>query len=433
MRRYRDDVKDLALPLTDPGDFDVLLDRIGDARIVLLGEASHGTSEFYRWRAALTRRLIAERRFSFVGVEGDWPDCDRVDRSVRCRDDAPDDPREALVEFERWPTWMWANEEVVDFCQWLRGHNRDIDPALRVGLHGLDVYSLWESLREIILYLREHAPGEVGAALRAYRCFEPFGEDPHAYATYARFLPEWCEDAVVELLVAARERAGELGDAKDAATHFSAQQNAFVVADAERYYRAMIGGGPEAWNIRDTHLADTIDRLLAFYGPGSKAVIWAHNTHVGDARATDMTEAGMVNLGQLTRERYGRTSVAILGLGTHGGTVVAATAWGDRAQVMPVPAARSGSLEDILHEHVPDQALFVFPESGRPAVLTDWLDHRAIGVVYHPERERLGNYVPTRLGDRYDAFCWLDRTTGLHPLHVRHVDVSEPETYPAGV
>ena len=199
-----DEIAALASPLRDPGDLDRLLDRVGDARVVMLGEASHGTHEYYTWRAAITRRLIEERGFSFVAVEGDWPDCERVDRSVRCRDGAPNDPREALLQFERWPTWMWANEEVADFTRWLRAYNEGRDPDQRVGFHGLDVYSLWESLREILTYLSEHDPEMVATALAAYQCFEPFHEDPQRYAVATRFIPMSCEDDVVDLLMALR-------------------------------------------------------------------------------------------------------------------------------------------------------------------------------------------------------------------------------------
>jgi erythromycin esterase-like protein len=430
--RYRDEISELAGPLGEPRDFQPLLDRAESARVVMVGEASHGTHEFYRWREELTRRLIAERGFSFVAVEGDWPDCDRVDRSVRCRDGAPDDPREALEAFARWPTWMWANEEVVEFCRWLRLHNAVADtPEQRAGFHGLDVYSLWESLREILLHLREHDPDQVGTALRAYRCFEPFGEDPQRYAMTTSFVPASCEDQVVDLLRAVRQLATERGQEE-----FATWQNAEVVAGAERYYRTMVRGGPDSWNIRDRHMAETLDRLLTHYGPGSKAVVWAHNTHVGDARATDMAAAGMVNIGQLARERYGADQVVLVGFGSYRGSVIAGREWGAPMEEMPVPPARPGSLEDALHDDAPGRALFVFPRSSGadgPRLLTDPLNHRAIGVVYHPERESWGNYVPTILGRRYDAFGWFDDTRGVHPLHLPHVDTYEPETYPVGV
>lgn len=442
MARYRDEIADLAAPLTDAGDLDVLLERARDARVVMLGEASHGTHEFYQWRAMLSRRLIEECGFSFVAVEGDWPDCDRVDRSVRCRPNAPADPRDALGQFERWPTWMWANEEVADFSRWMRRHNSTVDESARAGFHGLDVYSLWESLREILVYLRENEPESVPVALRAYRCFEPHGEDPQNYALATRFVPAGCEEEVVALLVELRERMGRpvppyppSGPSADDErwSQFAAWQNAEVVAGAERYYRAMVRGGGESWNVRDRHMDETLERLLGYYGPHSKAVVWAHNTHVGDARATDMAEAGEINIGQLARERYGADRVVLVGFGTHRGMVVAGDAWGAPMQRMTVPPARRGSLEAALHDSAPPQALFVFPRDGQPHLLTEEIDHRAIGVVYHPDREAWGNYVPTVLGGRYDAFAWFDETQGVVPLRTRRADAMEPETYPAGV
>jgi erythromycin esterase len=427
MARYGEDVAALCRPLIDPGDLDVLLDRAASARVVLLGEASHGTHEFYAWRAAITQRLIAEHGFAFVAVEGDWPDCARVDRSVRGVQDAPADPRDALASFERWPTWMWANEEVADFCRWLRRHNDGLDPAARAGFYGLDVYSLWESLREILLYLREHDPDQVPAALAAFRCFEPYDEDPNAYAWSTRFVATTCEAEVVEMLVALRRRALAAGD-------LDTWQNAEVVAGAEHYYRAMVHGGPKSWNVRDRHMDETLDRLLRHHGAAAKAVVWAHNTHVGDARATDQSRHGEVTLGELARDRYGADHVVLVGFGCHRGTVLAGSSWGAPMEVMPVPPGRADSLEDIFSAAAPPRAVVVFPPfAQRPDVLVDRLVQRAIGVVYRPERERWGNYVPTVLGDRYDAFLWFDQTRAVTPLHAERGDVLEPETYPSGV
>ncbi|RJL22829.1 erythromycin esterase family protein [Bailinhaonella thermotolerans] len=415
--------------MREPGDLDPLLARVGDARLVLIGEASHGTHEFYSWRAALTSRLISEKGFTIVGVEGDWPDCEAVNASVTGRPGAPEDPKEALNAFARWPTFMWANEEVVGFTRWLRRWNLDRDPAARCGFHGLDVYSLWESLAAVRDHLERHRPGELPTALRALDCFEPYGRDPQEYGVARRWVGESCEAEVVALLREVREEALA---APSSAEEFAAWQNAEVAANAEHYYRTMVHGGPESWNIRDTHMADTLDRLLEFRGPGAKAVVWAHNTHVGDARATDMTAAGMTNLGQLARERHGDRDVVLVGFGTDRGTVVAGDRWGARAEVMRVPPARPASLEAMLRDHVPPRSLFITPPRGDRA---EWYDtplaHRAIGVVYHPELEHLGNYVPTVPGRRYDAFLWLPETEALRPLHAEPRLSPEWETYPS--
>jgi erythromycin esterase len=404
------------LPLDSPTDLDPLLDLVGDARYVLIGEASHGTHDFYAWRATLTRRLIAEKGFGFVGVEGDWPDCERVHRAVT----GQGDPFEALYAFERWPTFMWANGEVVKFCRWLRRWNDDLPPERRCGFHGLDVYSLWDSLRAVRRYAAAHLPAGMEAVTHALHCLEAYGHDPAQYGLATRLVPETCEEEVIGLLSAVHEEAprDERG--------FEALQNAEVVAGAERYYRAMVRGGPSSWNVRDVHMADTLDRLAGFYA--AKAVVWAHNTHVGDARATDMAAAGMTNLGQLVRERHDGEAV-LIGFGSHRGTVVAADRWGEQARVMRVPHARPGSVEALLHDTAPERALFA--DAG------DWpaepLDHRAIGVVYHPGRDRWANYVPSAMGRRYDAFLWLDRTTALHPLHGEPFGEVEPETYPTAM
>jgi erythromycin esterase-like protein len=444
MHHYGDEVAAIARPLRDAGDLDILVDRAVGARVVMVGEASHGTHEFYVWRDALTRRLIDELGFSFVAVEGDWPDCERVGASVT---GTRGDPRSALHAYDRWPTWMWANEEVVDFACWLAGFNGKnragagaAGPAAgagagagarpepgpgrrpRVGFHGLDVYSLWESLRLVLTWLRDHDPALIDVAMQAYHCLEAYGEDPNAYAYATRIHGASCEDKAVRLLLDLRGR------------DLAVWQNAEVVAGAEHYYRAMMDGGPRSWNVRDRHMDATLARLLDHYGPQSKAVVWAHNTHVGDAQATDQAKFGEVTIGSLARERFGHDQVLLIGLGSHHGTVVASRQWGAPMEVMGVPPARPGSIEDILHAEAPQQALFVVPElQQRPDLLVDELAHRAVGVVYRPEREAWGNYVPSVMGDRYDAFLWFDETHALRPLHTHHVDVHEPETYPSGV
>jgi erythromycin esterase-like protein len=436
-----DEIRRSALPLAVPEDLDPLLERIGDARYVLIGEASHGTHDFYAWRAALTRRLITEKDFRFVGVEGDWPDCHRIHRAVTGTGD--ESPREAVHGFTRWPSFMWANEEVAEFCRWLRGWNDSLPTGARCGFHGLDVYSLWDSLRAVRGYALRHLPEQAGTVLRALHCFEAHGHDPQQYGLALRLLPESCEEEAVGLLTAVRQAA------PDDEAGFAARQNAEVVAGAAEYYRAMLRGGPESWNVRDVHMADTLDRLTGFYGDGAKAVVWAHNTHIGDARATDMAAAGMTNLGQLVRERHGGDgdrsgaggsgtagggAVVLVGSGTHRGTVVAGDEWGAPAEVMPVPPARPASLESLLHEAEPEAALFVVPPAGdRPGWYDRPVGHRAIGVVYHPERDRLRNYVRTVPGRRYDAFLWLDLTSALHPLHGEPPGEAEPGTFPSAL
>ncbi|MET7670162.1 erythromycin esterase family protein [Micromonospora luteifusca] len=409
-----------------PSDFDPLLERVRDSRVVMIGESTHGSYDYYRLREQLTRRLIAECGFSFVAVEGDWPDCDRVHRSVTAAPGGALEPQLALGQFERWPTWMWANAEVARFASWLRVWNVERPEDQRAGFHGLDVYSLWESMQAIFDYLGEEDPTSLEAAQDAYRCFEPYGKRVEEYGAASRFVSARCEEEVVRLLARTREHA-----LSDGPGRFSAWQNAEVVAGAERYYRAMVAGGPDSWNIRDTHMQDTLDRLLDRYGPDARGIVWAHNTHVGDARATDMAADGMVNIGQLARERHGDDAVALIGFGSYRGTVIAAPRWGSPPESMVVPPAREGSVERRLHELMPERAVLIFG-GDQPGWVTDTADHRAIGVVYDPSFESWGNYVPTRLGERYDAFIWCDETTALHPLPVPAAP-GEMETYPAGV
>jgi len=415
---HREEAARLALPLDTPEDFGPLLERIGEARFVLIGEASHGTAEFYEWRAELSRRLIAGHGFSYVAVEGDWPACSAVNRWVRGMDRDPRPADEVLVgAFHRWPAWMWANRQVARFATWLREWNLDRPAERRAGFYGLDVYSLWESLHALLAYLDEHEPQAAGPARQALACFEPYAGDPERYAVSTHLVPESCEQEVLDLLLAMH--GPPPADVADAEARFDAEQNAQAAADAELYYRTMMIGGGTSWNVRDTHMAHALDRLAAHHGRGSRGVVWAHNTHVGDARATDMADVGMVNIGQLARERYGEEEVVLVGFGTYQGAVVAARAWGGRTERMPVPPARTASHEHVLHDLGHDRALLVFPaEEAAGSWLTTRLPHRAIGIVYDPERERTGNYVATVLGRRYDAFIHLERTRPLEPLGV---------------
>jgi len=425
-----EEITRLSRVVTDASDLDPLIERIGEARFVLIGEASHGTAEFYRWRAELTKRLIAERGFGFVAVEGDWPDCFEVNCWVKCRTGQDLDSRAVLTGFERWPTWMWANTEVAEFVSWLRDHNRA--SAANVGFYGLDVYSLWESIDRILRYLRDEHPDDLGAAQQALACFAPYGEDPQRYAHATRFVPEGCERQAIGLLADLRRMTRE-GTSSE--SDFDALQNSEVVAGAERYYRAMIRGDGESWNVRDCHMADTLDRLLEHHGPTSKVVVWEHNTHVGDARATDMAAAGMVNVGQIVRQRHAADGVVLVGFSSYEGTVTAAPQWGARLQRMTVPPARPDSHEALLHQlGAADPLLLIFPEDRGGDWLAARRGHRAIGVVYDPRRDPYGNWVPTVMGGRYDALIHIDRTAALHPLQPpRAQDGGEEDTYPWAV
>ena len=338
-----DEIQDVARPLRNDADLDPLMDRIGDAQFVLLGEASHGTSEFYTWRARLSERLIREKGFSFVAVEGDWPDCYQVNRYVRAFGNAYATARETLDAFGRWPTWMWANEEVLEFTERLRELNDGRPEDERVGFYGLDVYSLHDSMSAVERYLRRVDPEAAKRARRAYGCFDPYGEDVQEYAMATALVPASCEDEAIGMLQELRRKAPEYReDGREA--FFNAEQNALTVRNAELYYRTMVRGGPASWNIRDTHMIETLERLVNHHGPGTKAIVWEHNTHIGDARATDMARAGMVNVGQLARERWDDNGVVLVGFGSHRGSVIAGDEWGAPMRRMPVPPARGGEL-----------------------------------------------------------------------------------------
>lgn len=409
------EIHSLARPLKTDRDLDGLVRRTKGCRFVAIGEATHGTHEFYTWRNTLSKRLIEEEDFTWIGVEGDWPDCWRINRWLRGDSGHGEQGVHSLLAgFERWPTWLWANEEVASFLDWLRGWNAQRPAHRRVGFYGLDVYSLWDSLREIIGWLASNVPDSVPAALRAWQCFLPHHEDPQQYAWSTRLVPPSCEADVVDLLTRVRSRTSSPGQRTDEA--FDAVQNAEVAANAEAYYRTMIRGDRQSWNVRDHHMADTVDRLSRHLGPGSKGLIWEHNTHVGDARATRMAQDGLVNIGQLLRQRHASEGVMLVGLGCHRGTVLAADTWGSPERIVPVPPARPGSHEDFLHEALGAPAVLAFGEDRSGPWLSAWLGHRAIGVVYHPDREH-GNYVPTRMGARYDALIWLEHTSALRPVH----------------
>ncbi|GAA5532766.1 erythromycin esterase family protein [Deinococcus aluminii] len=432
-------LRDVARPLTGASsDYDDLLDRIGDARFVLIGEASHGTHEFYRERARLTRRLIEEKGFTAVAVEADWPDAYRVNRYVRGQGE-DESALEALRDFQRFPKWMWRNEDVQEFVEWLRDHNERSSGA--AGFYGLDLYSLHRSMNAVVEYLEEVDPEAAQRARKRYACFDQFGENPQAYG-YATEYGRWepCEDAAVQQLLElqrreAEEAEGPLGEDE----LFYAEQNARLAKNAENYYRAMFRGRDESWNIRDTHMAETLEALVEHgesQGRPQKIVVWAHNSHLGDARASEMGWLrGELNLGQLTRERWPEGTY-IVGQSTHHGNVTAADDWDTPARNKRVRPGLPSSVEDVFHGvSEGDFWLDLREQNAATEGLRAERLQRFIGVIYAPQTERWSHYVHTRLSDMYDALLYFDETSAVVPLDATAGTEPEgevPETYPTG-
>lgn len=452
-------VRGAAQPLTGAAaDYDALLDRIGGARLVLIGEASHGTHEFYRQRAQITKRLIAECGFTAVAAEADWPDAYAINRYVRGGDGAP--AIEALVGFQRFPAWMWRNTDVLDFVGWLRAHNGAL-PAGQpsVGFYGIDLYSLHGSIRAVLGYLQRVNPRAAQQARQRYACFDQFGNDPQNYGYATSFgAAESCADEAVAQLLEFQSRATELmqrgGQLADE-EFFFAEQNARLVKNAEAYYRSMFRGR-EAWNLHDTHMADTLDALLAHLGrpdQPAKLVVWAHNSHLGDARATEMAQHGELNLGQLARERYGE-AVFSIGFSTYRGTVTAASDWDAPAERKRVRPALAGSYEALFHaagngldalertvgepapaaQPLPNFLLLLREGGALAEQLRAPRLERAIGVIYRPQAERSSHYFHARLSDQFDAVIHFDATRAVEPLE-RRVGWERgelPDTFPTG-
>jgi erythromycin esterase-like protein len=434
-----------ARPLSGgPDDFDPLLALIGDARVVLLGEASHGTHDFYRIRAEITKRLVRERGFQAVAVEADWPDAFRVNRYVRGRStDA--DAEEALRGFQRFPQWMWRNADVLDFVGWLRGHNDAIaTDAARVGFYGLDLYSLHTSMAAVLDYLRVVDPEAAARAARRYACFDHFGTDPqsYGYATAMGLAPS-CETEVLHQLVELRAAAAEYArrDGRLAPDDlFFAERNAEVVATAERYYRTMFESHAGSWNLRDRHMADTLTalgRFLETQGTSPKLVVWAHNSHQGDARATEISARGEQNLGQYAREQLGSAAV-LIGFTTFTGTVTAASDWDARVERKTVRPALPESYEALFHAcAVPNFWLDLRQGGQAVRELEKPRLERAIGVIYRPETERWSHYFLARLPGQFDGVLHYDRTRAVEPLERtpvwEHGEAELPETYPSAL
>ena len=421
----------------DQSDFAPLLRLVGNSRFVLIGEATHGTHEFYRVRAQITKLLITEKDFNAVAVEADWPDAYRVNQFVRYEGD-DEDAIDALSGFERFPSWMWRNADVLDFVGWLRSYNGHRH-ARKAGFYGLDLYSLHSSMRAVLNFLDKVDPEAAGRARHRYACFEHFGEDTQAYGYSTSFgLSKSCEDEVVSQWLEMRKRAADLARrdgrvARDA--FFFAEQNARLVKNAEQYYRAMFHERISSWNLRDPHMAETLDALVQHLGPHAKVVIWAHNSHLGDARATEMGQRGELNLGQLVRQRYA-TETKLIGFTTHSGTVTAASGWDGPAERKFVRPALPGSYEALFHAvHIPNFLLPLASKEPAAAALQEPLLERAIGVIYLPASERASHYFYAQLPRQFDAILHYDETRAVEPLERNAAwETGEvPETFPSAL
>jgi erythromycin esterase-like protein len=426
-----------AHPLTgEAKDFDPLLEKIGNSRFVLIGEASHGTHEFYRLRAQITKRLIAEKGFIAVAVEADWPDAYRINKYVRF-DSEDEDAIDALSGFQRFPSWMWRNADVLDFVGWLRNYNEHRH-AKRVGFYGLDLYSLHASIRAVLDFLDKVDPDAARRARYRYSCFENFGEDTQAYGYAATFgLSKSCENEAISQWMEMRQRAADLARrdgqvARDA--FFFAEQNARLVKNAEEYYRAMFHERASSWNLRDMHMGETLAALTAHLGTSAKIVVWAHNSHLGDARATEMGLRGELNLGQLVRQRYGNEATTIIGFSTYTGTVTAASGWDSPAERKHVNPALPDSYEMLFHKTgIPNFLLVLREREKVTSLLRDPRLERAIGVIYLPRSERVSHYFHAQLSDQFDAILHFDETRAVEPLERTAMwETGEvPETYPS--
>jgi len=414
----------------DSADLEPLLRRIGDARVVLLGEATHGTSEFYRMRERISRDLIERKGFSFVAIEGDWPDAARVDHYIRHAEYPPSE----WTAFARFPVWMWRNQEVRDFVDWLRARNATVEPGKRVAFHGLDLYSLYNSIRSVLSYLDDIDPQTAQVARQRYGCLTPWQSDPATYGQAALTGNyQTCEREVVSMLTDLMRKQRTYAE-HDGERFLDAVQNARLVANAERYYRIMYYGSRASWNLRDSHMFETLKTLLDFHGPESKAIVWAHNSHVGDSAATEMSSRGEYNIGYLCRKEFGTAAYSI-GFGTNSGTVAAASDWDGPMEIKAVRPALSGSYERLCHEAGSPQ--FLLPlRSPIPGVLANGLLtprlERAIGVIYRPETELQSHYFQAVLSRQFDEYIWFDESKAIAPLVTEEIK-GLPDTYPFGL
>ncbi|MDQ3322417.1 MAG: erythromycin esterase family protein [Acidobacteriota bacterium] len=434
-------IREKAIQLNGTDDVaDEIMTLVGDARFVLVGEASHGTHEFYKYRAEITKRLIAEKDFSAVAVEADFPDAYRVNRYVRGLGEDKT-ANEALSDFTRFPLWMWRNVDVLDFVIWMRAHNAGLEANEKIGFYGLDLYSLHSSMKSVLDYLEKVDPNAAQTARNRYACFDHFGEDAQSYGYAASYNAHFsCEDEAVKQLVELQRRAADYANrdgfiARD--EYFFAEQNARLVKNAEEYYRSMFQGRVSSWNLRDSHMAETLEALAAHLeeeNRESKIVVWAHNSHLGDARATEMGERGELNLGQLVREKY-KNEARLIGFSTHTGTVAAATNWDEPARIKRMRPSHKDSYEQIFHRTELGNFFLNLREPEIEDLLRRPQLERAVGVIYRPETERVSHYFTAVLSEQFDGIIHFDETSAVEPLDKTASGTHEdaPETFPDGL
>ncbi|MFI5333131.1 MAG: erythromycin esterase family protein [Candidatus Babeliales bacterium] len=429
-------IKKAAIPMTHPSMYKQLLTYIGDAQIVLLGEATHGTHEFYELRAEISKRLITEKNFNAIAIEGDWPDAYQINRYTH--HEQYTNAADALASFDRFPTWMWGNVPILHLAEWLRNYNQQQSPEMRVNFYGLDLYSLYRSVDTIINYLEKIDPSAAEQARHYYSCFDQYRNDPqdYAYAVYTHIIRDCSQEVMEQLKIMAEQNWQRLAHGTitaDAA--FNLDQNARVVKNAEYYYRSLFIDEVNNWNVRDSHMADTVNELIKHYQNKGiakpKIIIWAHNSHIGDARATQMGKHGELNIGQLMKEQFGKKAVNI-GFTTYHGTVSAASNWHRPVERKQVRNALPNSYESLFHgTGIPNFLLLLDTQDLVPGHLIE----RAIGVVYQPQTERMSHYFYANLAEQFDAVIHCDKTTALEPLEKTSLWITGeiPETYPTGL
>lgn len=419
--------------LNDSRDLDPLLEYIGDAKYVLLGSACHGSHEYCKWRMKITQRLIDEKNFSFVAMDGDWPDCYKVNRFVKRYPYSGESAFNVLKEFNRWPTWLLANWEMVAFIDWLKSFNEKLTRAKRVGFYGLDVYSFWEAMETIVKYLEKKDKDALSLLEKELKCFESYSmEERKSAALVSSFVPGECEKEVLNLLNEIGRKISHYSS--DVENTFSTEQNEMIALTVEKYYRALMHNGAQPRIIRDRYMLTTLNRLVDFHGENAKAIVWENNTHVGDTCNADGNNGDIAGMGQLIMKKYAKDGVVAVGFGSYNGSMIAGKKWGDEMRKIDVPDAIVGSWEHAFHLACKGKnKLLMMNRIKDDGCISSHIDHRTIGVIYDPEDGNFGNYKPTIIPARYDAFVFLDEVNALHPLHISPNGEQLPEAYPFGL